>query len=47
MNGTINRSSHHGIHGNSMSEIFLYELKIKNFEVAGISLNGASQSIIS
>lgn len=46
MNGILGRSSHHGIHGNSMAEIFLYDLKIKDFEVGGISLNGASQSII-
>lgn len=46
MNGCIERSSHHGIHGNAMTEIILYNLVIKNFEIAGIALNGASNSIL-
>ena len=38
-NGIIGRSSHFGIHGNNNSFIWLKNLTIKNFEVAGISLN--------
>lgn len=45
-NGTIGRSSHHGIHGNDNNNIFLYKLKFKNFEVAAISLNGSIKTTI-
>ena len=46
-NGTLALSSHHGIHGNTMKDIILQNLSIKNFEVAGIALNGAINSILS
>ncbi len=39
-NGVLGRCPHHGIHGNSNSNIQLYDLTIKDWEVAGISLNG-------
>lgn len=39
-NGTIGLSSHHGIHGNSGSDLALTNLVIRDFEVAGIHLNG-------
>jgi len=39
-NGTLGRNSHHGIHGNNNSNITIYDLVIKDWEVAGISLNG-------
>ena len=45
-NGTLGLSSHHGIHGNAMKEIFLHKLIISDFEVAGIALNGATNSIL-
>ena len=45
-NGTLGLSSHHGIHGNAMKEIFLHKLIISDFEVAGIALNGATISIL-
>lgn len=32
MNGTLGLSSHHGIHGNAMTEIVLYDLLVKDFE---------------
>ena len=47
LNGTLERSSHHGIHANSAKNVFLYKLDIKNFEVAGIALNGSTNSIVS
>jgi hypothetical protein len=47
MNGTLDDSSHHGIHGNTGYNVVLYNLIIKNFEVAGIALNGYTNSIIS
>lgn len=39
-NGTLGRSSHHGIHGNDNSDILLENLNVRGFEVAGIALNG-------
>lgn len=46
MNGTLGRSSHHGIHGNRMRDIVISNLDIRDFEVAGIALNGAINSVI-
>jgi hypothetical protein len=45
-NGILSRSSHHGIHGNKMRSIVLQNLLIEDFEVAGIALNGATDSIL-
>jgi len=45
-NGVLGSSSHHGIHGNAMKDIILQNLSIENFEVAGIALNGAINSIL-
>ena len=39
-NGMIGLASHHGIHGNDASGITLSNLKVYNFDVAGIQLNG-------
>lgn len=39
-NGTLGRNAHHGIHGNLNSNVQIYDLVIKDWEVAGISLNG-------
>ena len=46
MNGTLGLSSHHGIHGNLMTNGVLYNLDIAEFQVAGIALNGAVNSIL-
>ena len=46
-NGTLALSSHHGIHGNTMKDIILQNLSIEDFEVAGVALNGAINSILS
>ena len=46
-NGTLALSSHHGIHGNTMKDIILQNLSIEDFEVAGIALNGAINSVLS
>jgi len=40
MNGTLGRSSHHGIHGNTPEMVLIQDLKINTFEVAGIAING-------
>ena len=45
-NGTIGLSSHQGIHGNGADKVMLTNLKIVNFEVAGISLNGSSNVVM-
>eukprot|EP00854_Cymbomonas_tetramitiformis_P000202 gene202-352_t len=39
-NGTLGRSSHHGIHGNLGQDLRLSDLIIENWEVASIALNG-------
>lgn len=45
-NGTLGLSSHHGIHGNKMENVIMQNLNIVDFEVAGISLNGANNCVI-
>ena len=45
-NGTLGTSSHHGIHGNGMSNIVIDNVTIEDFEVAGIALNGATTGVI-
>ena len=45
-NGTLDMSSHHGIHGNAMSNIVIDNVTIKDFEVAGIALNGTTTCVI-
>lgn len=47
MNGRLLNSSHHGIHGNNARNIILHNLLIRDFEVAGIALNGSTNSVIS
>ncbi|MCA9769931.1 hypothetical protein KC460_01015 [Candidatus Dependentiae bacterium] len=39
-NGTLGRSPHHGIHGNGNVNVRIDNLIIRDFEVAGVSLNG-------
>ncbi len=39
--GTLGRSCHHSVHGNNNKNILFYDLKLKEYETAGISLNGA------
>jgi hypothetical protein len=45
-NGTIGRSSHHGIHGNDCSDVFIKNVKFEGYEVAAVSLNGARRVCI-
>ena len=45
-NGNLGLSSHHGIHGNGMSEIIIQNLTIHEFEVAGIALNGGTNCLV-
>lgn len=39
-NGTIGRSSHHGVHGNGNNNIVIKDVVIEDFEVAAVALNG-------
>jgi len=41
-NGTIGLSSHFGIHGNYNDKLLLSHLRIENFAIAGVQLNGAT-----
>jgi hypothetical protein len=45
-NGTIGHASHFGIHGNNNTDVLLENLRIRDFEVAGISLNFAQRVVI-
>ena len=46
-NGILGRSSHHGIHSpGSATNILIEDLQIQDFEVAGIHLNGATNTVI-
>lgn len=45
-NGSIGRSSHHGIHGNGMTDILITNLVLHDYEVAAISLNGGRRIFI-
>lgn len=46
-NGTLGRTSHHGILGNNNQTITLSDLRFDGYEVAGISLNGVEELEIS
>ena len=46
MNGNLDNSSHHGIHGNSANDIVIHNVNINDFEVAGIALNGSTNVVI-
>ena len=45
-NGTLGLTSHHGIHGNGMKNIYMNNLLFRHYEVAGISLNGGEYIFI-
>jgi len=39
-NGVVGRSSHHGIHANGFNDLYVHDVVIRDFEVAGMALNG-------
>ena len=39
-NGVVGRSSHHGIHANGFENLYVHDVVIRDFEVAGMALNG-------
>ena len=45
-NGTLGRSSHHGIHGNNSVNIAIENVTIRDYEVAGIAINGGKKIFI-
>lgn len=45
-NGTIGASPHHGLHGNSNSNIQIYDIVARDWEVAGIAFNGLKSGVI-
>jgi len=45
-NGVLGRSSHHGMHGNGGRHVLLRNLRIRNYEVASIALNGFKRVVI-
>ena len=45
-NGLLGRSSHHGIHGNSMKNVLIQNVNINSFEIGGISLHGGFNIVI-
>ena len=45
-NGLLGLSSHHGIHGVGCSDVLIENLRISNFEIAGIHLNGATRVLV-
>ena len=40
-NGSLGLSSHHGIHGNNVTDLHIWNLRIRDFEVGAIHINGA------
>ena len=46
-NGLLLRSAHHGIHANLANNVILYNLRIEDFEVAGVALNGTTVGVLS
>lgn len=45
-NGTLGRSSHHGIHGNGNQRILLSNLVFKDYEVCACALNGVRDLVV-
>ena len=45
-NGILGLTPHHGIHGNNMSYIYIKKILFRDYEVAGISLNGGTNIYI-
>ena len=45
-NGTIGRSSHHGMHGNGNRSVTIEGVKFKDFEVAAVALDGVDGLLI-
>ena len=46
VNGTIGRSSHHGIHGNGNKNIRIINVDFEDFEVGAVALNGVKNLVI-
>eukprot|EP00486_Rosalina_sp_Unknown_P013765 CAMPEP_0201591984 /NCGR_PEP_ID=MMETSP0190_2-20130828/190002_1 /ASSEMBLY_ACC=CAM_ASM_000263 /TAXON_ID=37353 /ORGANISM="Rosalina sp." /LENGTH=1019 /DNA_ID=CAMNT_0048050547 /DNA_START=33 /DNA_END=3093 /DNA_ORIENTATION=- len=44
--GTLGRTSHHGIHSNHGTNVYIHDLDIKDFDVAGIGCNACKYTTI-
>ncbi len=45
-NGRLGFNAHHGVHGNAGSYIYLHDLELEDYQIAGIALNGVKSSAI-
>jgi len=45
-NGTLGLTPHHGIHGNGARRVLVQDLVLREYEVAAIALNGASDVVL-
>lgn len=45
-NGRLGRSAHHGIHGNGGARVLVRNLLVEQYEVAALSLNGFSDTVV-
>jgi len=45
-NGTLGRSSHHGVHGNDNVDVRIENVYFANFEVAAVALNGVTRCLV-
>ncbi len=45
-NGSLLGSSHHGVHGNGAAGVLLQDLRVADYEVAAVSLNGSRDVLI-
>lgn len=45
-NGTVGRSSHHGIHGNDNKNIYIANVDFEDYEVGAIALNGVKNLVV-
>ena len=44
--GTLGLSSHSGIHGNNASQVYIENVKVRDWEVSGIHLNGCRRCTV-
>lgn len=45
-NGVLGLSSHHSIHGSDVRNVHIHDVEMRDFEVAGVHLNGALRTTI-
>lgn len=45
-NGSLGRSSHHGVHGNGARRVLLHAIDFADYEVAAVSVNGVHDFVV-